>query len=257
MMPIFAVLHMALALYFSIHAVRSGQSLYWIGILFGFPFIGSAVYFFAVYVSAFKMERGARKVAQKALQFVDPSRDLRMAQDEFEATPTAQNQMRLAYALLDAGKNEEAVAAFETCMKTAFFSEDLDVRLGAVRAYIACNRPEQALAQIEAIRRQNSQFREETVAILEARALSLAGRQAEARAAFEEALSRFGSFEVRVEFTIWAIQTGDGALAGRLQAEIDRTMSRWTKATRVLNQPLLQRLKAAYAQAEKPGRSAP
>lgn len=45
-MPIVG-LHIILALFFAIHAVRNGQPLFWLIILFSFPFLGSVVYFLA------------------------------------------------------------------------------------------------------------------------------------------------------------------------------------------------------------------
>ena len=41
-------LHVLVALFFAIHAVRSGQNMYWLFILFVFPLLGSIVYFVVV-----------------------------------------------------------------------------------------------------------------------------------------------------------------------------------------------------------------
>jgi hypothetical protein len=47
-MPIAGLgLHVVIALICAIHAVRSGQPLYWLFVLFAFALLGSAVYFFA------------------------------------------------------------------------------------------------------------------------------------------------------------------------------------------------------------------
>jgi hypothetical protein len=37
--------HMIIAVFFAIHAMRRGQQMYWLWILFVFPFLGSVVYF--------------------------------------------------------------------------------------------------------------------------------------------------------------------------------------------------------------------
>ena len=42
-------LHVLAAIYFAVHAIRSGQSLYWLILLFSFPLLGSVVYFLAIY----------------------------------------------------------------------------------------------------------------------------------------------------------------------------------------------------------------
>ena len=48
-MPLLLGLSFLIAIYFAIHAVRTGQDRYWLFIMFSFPFLGSAVYFFAFF----------------------------------------------------------------------------------------------------------------------------------------------------------------------------------------------------------------
>ena len=59
-------------------------------------------------------------------------------------------------------------------------------------------------------------------------------------------MERFGSFESRAEYAIWAATIGDTATSGRLQIELQRSMERWNRHTRELNKPLLRRLNAAF-----------
>ena len=43
-------LHILVALFFAVHAVRTGRQMYWLLILFSFPLLGSLVYFAAVFL---------------------------------------------------------------------------------------------------------------------------------------------------------------------------------------------------------------
>src|SRR5690242_11183236 len=140
-------LHILVAIFFAIHVVRSGQQMYWLIILFSFPLLGSIVYFVAVYLPNSRLERGARKAVSIAAKALDPTRELREARAAFDYTPTAQNQMRLAAALLDAGQAEEAATNYEACLKGPFAS-DLDMRWGAAQAWLACGRHAQAASQL-------------------------------------------------------------------------------------------------------------
>lgn len=243
-------LHILVAIFFAIHVVRSGQQMYWLIILFSFPLLGSIVYFVAIYLPNSRLERGARKAVSIAAKALDPTRELREARAAFDYTPTAQNQMRLAAALLDAGQAEESATNYEACLKGPFAS-DLDIRWGAAQAWLACGRHAQAASQLQAIRAQDPAFRAEAIALALGRALGGAGRAAEARAEFESALHRFGSFEARAEYAIWAATNGERALASRLDAEIQQAMARWSRHTRELNQATLQRLRAAFAAAAR------
>jgi len=246
-MTVFGVgLHVLVALFFAIHAIRSGQQMYWLMILFLFPGLGSIVYFFAIYLPTLRLGHGARKVASVAVRTLDPGRELREAREAFDYTPTAQNQMRLAAAQLAAGLAEVAAATYETCLQGVFAS-DLEIRFGAANANLACGRAAAAVSHLELIRKTDINFRPEQVALLLAQSLAAAGRNADAKLEFEFALSRFGSFAARAEFAIWAANAGDAALATELNAELRRTMERWNRHTRDLNADLLSRLNAAMS----------
>jgi hypothetical protein len=245
-MPILAVLHLAIALFFAVHAARSGQPLYWLFILFAFPALGSIVYFVVVYLPDSRLHRGARKAVVAASKAIDPTRELRDAQAAYDYTPTAQNQMRLAAAQLEAGRAEEAAFSYEACLKGPF-AADLEIRIGAARAYFACGRSQDAITHLEFIRANDPNFRAEETSLLLAQAFAAAGRPADARREFESALQRFGSFETKAEYVIWAAAAGEHDVASRLKPELQRAMERWTRHTRDLNKPLVRRLNEAYA----------
>jgi hypothetical protein len=247
-MAIFGIgLHVLVALFFAIHAIRNGQQLFWLLILFSFPLLGSVVYFFAIYLPGSGWRHGARKVAKVAVKTLDPSRELREARAAFDYTPTAQNQMRLAAAQLQAGDAAEAANTYEAGLQGPF-AGDLEIRFGAARANFACARGGAAVAHLQQIRQADANFRAEQVSLLLAQALAGAGRQAEAKAEFEFAVARFGSFAARAECLIWAVAAGEQALAAQLRAELLPTIERWNRHTRDINQELLRRLNAAFGQ---------
>lgn len=239
-------LHIVFAVLFAIHAVRTGQQLYWLVILFLFPGLGSIVYFVAVYLPNSGLERGARRAATAAGRALDPTRDLREAREAYEFTPTAQNQMRLAAALLRTGAADEAARNYEACLKGPF-AADPDIQYCAAQAFLESGRADRAIERLEGLKAQDPGFRAEEVMVLLARALAAAGRTTEASAEFERAAASFSSFTVRAEQAIHAWTIGDLATARRLQAELDPLMQRWNRHTRDLNAPLVRRLTAARA----------
>lgn len=240
-------LHTLIALFFAVHVVRSGQQLYWLIILFSFPLLGSVAYFLVIYLPNSRLERGVRQVVSAAARTLDPGKEMREARALFDYTPTVQHQMRLAGALLNAGQADEAVKNYAACLKGPFAS-DLEVRLGAAKAYLACAQPADAIEHLVFIRTTDPNFRAEQLALLMAQAMAAAGRQQEAGAEFASALARFGSFEVRAEYAIWAATTGQQALAAQLQADVQQSMARWSRQTKELNSDLLQKLNAAFEQ---------
>lgn len=237
-------LHVIVALFFAVHAMRSGQQMYWLIILFSFPLLGSLVYFVAIYLPSSRLEVGAKRALAGAAKVLDPTRELRDAQAAYAYTPTAQNQMRLALAQLEAGQANEAALNYEACLKGPF-ANDPEIKYCAARAFVDSGRFAPAIAHLEEIRQGNPHFRPEQIALLFARALHGDGRSNQAHTEFENAVNRFGSFETKAEFAIWAYQVGDSATAASLQAELDQTMQHWSKHNRTMNRDLLLRLAAA------------
>ena len=243
-------LYFALAILCAVHVVRTGQPMYWLMILFAFPILGSIVYFFAVYLPASRLQRGALKAVAAAAKALDPQRDVRAARVAFEETPTAQNQMRLAAALLDAGAAEEAAQAYEAGLNGPF-ANDPEIRFGAARAYVECGRYADALRWLDPLRRERPDYRSEPVALLVARSLAGTGRRAEARAAYAATEERYGTYEAKAEYAIWAYAIGDRVTSARLQAELDKIASRWNALTRELNESAQRRLLAARELAQR------
>jgi hypothetical protein len=238
-------LHILLALLCAVHVVRTGQQLYWLFILFAFPLLGSLVYFFVIYMPNSRLERGAIKAVSAAAKALDPTKDVRLAMADYEETPTAQNQMRLAAALLDAGQAEEAAKLYEGSLRGPF-AADPDLRFGAARAFVESQRYADALPHLQELGETRPDYRPDAVMLLLARCYAGTSRPADARQTFERAVERFGTFEARAEYAIWALATGDAAAAARMQSEIDKITARWNAMNRELNDPVMRRLKAAH-----------
>ncbi len=245
-------LHVLIALLCAVHAVRNGQPLYWLFILFAFPLLGSLVYLFVVVLPHSKLQRGALKAVSVASRAMDPAKDVRAARAEFELTPTAQNQMRLAVALLDGGAPAEAADLYEGALKGPF-ANDPDLRLGAARAYVDCQRFADALPHIQELRSTRPDYSPDAIALLMAKCHAGVGRAPEARAEFEGVVSRFGTFEAHAEYAIWALGAGDTPLVTRLLADIEGITRRWNPMARELNEPVMRRLKAAQELAKQRG----
>lgn len=251
-MPIAGLgLHILLALFCAVHVVRTGQQLYWLIILFSFPLLGSLVYFFVIYLPNSRLERSALRAVSAAAKAMDPNREVREARAAFDETPTAQNQMRLAAALLEVGDAQGSAKAYESCLQGPFAS-DPDIRWGAARAFTECQRYADALGHLEFIRSTRADFRPDSIALLMARCYAGLARAAEARQAFEAALARHATFEAHAEYAIWALAIGDNATAERLLAETEKISRRWNSLTRELNDPVVRRLRAAQTLARKP-----
>lgn len=246
-MPIVGLgLHFAIALFFAIHAVRTRRQTYWLFVLFSFPILGSIVYFVAEYLPQTRVERHARMAGRALQKALDPGREVREARREFDLTPTAHNQMRLATALLDAGQVGEAVQQFDACLGGPF-AGDAQVILGAARANLAHGQPAAAIALLEPLQAKQPRLRADEVGLVLGRAYAACSRHGDAGAQFENVVERFGSLEARVELALWALGTGQEALAQRELKELEHARRHMPKHSRGLNQDLFKRLDEAVA----------
>lgn len=246
-MPFLGIgLHVIVALFFAVHVVRTGRPMYWLMILFMFPLLGSVVYFLAEFLPHSRLDRTARKAGVAIQKGLNPGRDLREAQRAFDLTPTAHNQMRLAEALLDAGKIAEAVEQYDACLSGPF-AGDAEICAGAARAKLANNQPQDAIKLLATVREKHPGFRPEQVGLLTGEAFEAAGRIEEAGAEYEQMVQRFASIEARVHLALWAIAQGRRAVAERELVEIGHARKHMTKYTRDLHRDLFSRLDAASA----------
>lgn len=235
--------HVIIALFFAVHVVRSGQPMYWLIMLFMFPLLASIVYFFAIYLPNSRLQHGAKSAMTSAVKVLDPQRGIREAQAAFDELPTAQNQLRLAEAQLELGFPEEAAKNYEACLKGPFASS-LEIKFGAARALVECQRFQEAIVHLEAIQSIDQLFRPAAVLLLLARSYAGTGRNTEAKFLFKSGLTRFGTFETRAEYLIWALSTKDTKTAAWLQTELDQITRKWTPQTSKLNAPIMDRIKA-------------
>ncbi len=243
-MPLLGLVHILIAIYFAVHAVRTGRELYWLFVLFMFPMLGSLVYFAAIYLPQSRLERSLGKAAGAVRRSLDPGRALREAHQAFDLTPTAHNQTQLARAMLDAGMYAQAVEQFDACLRGPF-SGDPEIRFAAAQARLANNQADTAIGALLELRKSHPTFREEQVMVLLARCYAAADKHMDAGALFGEAVTRFPSIEMRAEYAMWALSRRDQVLADAQLKELNHSRKHMSKYTLSLHQDTFKRLDAA------------
>lgn len=243
-------LHVIVAIYFAIHAVRNQQNLYWLLLLFAFPGLGSVVYFFAIYLPSLRQTRGARVATRAITQLVDPNRAVREARADFDRAPTVDHRMRLGAALLDAGDAREALEHYQAAASGPFASDPVLLQ-GLARAQLATGDAGAAQATLERLFTAAPQARQQPdPALLYARALAATDADG-TRDAFERALTCASDAAPRCLYADWlAAQPAeaDRERARALYADIVHDAKHWPRHAREHNREWLQRAQAALAQ---------
>lgn len=241
-MPIAGLgLHILIALCFAVHALRTGQDKYWLFILFMFPLFGSLVYAVAIWLPEVRHSHAGRRVVAGVQRAIDPGRELREAQDAFDLAATADNRLRLAEALLEAGRPTEAVQQFRAAMRHVHSGDPtMQVRLAA--ALLESGDAAAARDELEALRRAHPQFRSPEGHLIYARALAAAGERERAREEFEALVVYYAGFEARARYAEVLLQWGEASAARGLAETALKHAARMPKYSRRMNAEWLKQL---------------
>ena len=229
-------LHVLAAIYFAVHAIRSGQGLYWLILLFSFPLLGSFVYFGDLLPESPQL---ARRASGHPLRQAThgPGRDLRNARAELARTPTVQNRVRTGITLLDAGQAEEARTLLEQAASSPL-GDDPYILTGLARARLDSGQPALAAETLDGLFARHPDVRrkpEQT--LLYAQALA-AAQAPGTRAAFERAVECGNDAAARCLYAEWLMaqpQPDDREQARSLFASIIDDAQHWSRHARSHN----------------------
>ena len=245
-MPFVGLVHLAIACFFGIDAIRAGRPIYWLFVLFAFPLLGSVVYFFAIYLPGMRYTRGGIKAARAVQTLVDPNRELREATQEFDRTPTAYNRARLGGALLAKGRPGEAVAHYAEAASGPYAS-DISFLRGLAFAQLAHGQPAEAAATLQRLFAAHPDQHRGELAIAHAEALALA-RSPDAGAAFAALITSDDTTEARCKYGRFLQAQGDAAGARAAYQTVLRNAEHGHHHSRELNREWIDAAKAGLKQ---------
>jgi hypothetical protein len=241
-MPFALGLHVIIAILFASHVIRTGQDKYWLMILFAFPGIGSLVYALTIWLPEARHSRAGRQVLRGATKLLDPSRELREAQEQLDIAATADNRLRLAEALLNYGRASEAVVQYQAAL-VGVHAGDPGIRVRLAHALVDAGKPQAAREDLEALIRQHPEFKSPEGHLVYARALAALDERPKAREEFEVLVGYYAGLEARARYAQALLAWGDGPRLRDLLAEADKTIKRMPGAARDINREWIDVLK--------------
>jgi len=241
-MPIAGLgLHVLVAIFFAVHAVRTGQDRYWLMILFMAPLLGSLVYALAIWLPDVRHSRAGQQVLRGVRDLVDPERELRAAQDACDTVASADNRLRLANALLARGRATEAAVQFRAAMSHVH-RDDPAIHVQLARALLESGDAAAAREELEALRRVHPRFDSQDGHLCYARALAELGERDAARHEFEALIGCCAGFEPRARLAEALRQWGERDAAQALAAASMKQARRLPKYARRMNHEWIGRL---------------
>jgi hypothetical protein len=204
-----------------VHVVRTGQEIYWIFIIVMLPGLGALIYLLAVLLPQVAGGPRAQRFGAVARARIDPHRDYREAASALRQTPTVHNQMRLAKAAADLGRNAEAERLYAQAAQ-GIHADDPVLLLGRAHALLELGRPGEALASLERLGEDADNGRTPQAALALARAYEGLGREAEAETAYRWAVERLPGLEGMGRLAAFLARTSRSAEAREILTEMDR-----------------------------------
>ncbi len=247
-MPIAGLgLHVLIAIFFATHVVRSGQDRYWLWILFMFPLLGSLVYALTIWLPDARHSRQGQQVARGLRQLIDPSRDLREAQEALDIADTPANRLRLADALSGAGRASEAVAQYQTVL-SGIYANDPAITVRLAGALLDAGKPMDAHECLARLIRERPDFKSPEGHLIFARAVAALGDRTKAREEFEVLVGYFAGLEARARYAGFLLSWDDRVRAKALVEESLKLAGRMPSYARDMNKPWLAELKRFESQ---------
>lgn len=247
-MPFLGIgLHVAIAVFFAAHALRNGHDRYWLMILFAFPGLGSLVYALVIFLPSLRHSRHGRQLERGVRRALDPTRELRQAQHAFEDAATTDNRLRLADALLHAGRASEAATQYESCLR-GIHQGDADIQVRLARALLESGHATAARELLDSLIARRPDFRSQDGHITYARAVAAEGNRAKAREEFDALLEYANGFEAHAFYASLLVEWGDTRRAQSVCETVITRVKRMPGYARGLHKAEIAQLKQLHAQ---------
>ena len=240
-------LHVLIAVYFATHVVRTGQERFWLMVLFAFPGLGSLVYALTVWLPQVRHAPEARAVSNGVRRILEPDRELRLAQEAFEDSPTVAHRLRLGDAQLAKGRADEAVVHFERAA-TGVHEDDPAIQVKLAEGWLASGRAAEARQLLDDVIRRHPSFRSPLGHLVYARAVAAEGDREKARLEFDTLTGYSGDLEVHAEYADTLLRWGDEAHAREICEKALVRLKRMPAYNRRLYRDASTRMKKVLAE---------
>lgn len=243
-------LHVLVALYFATHAIRSGQDRYWFMILFAFPLLGSVAYALAIWMPQARHAPEVQAAARGMQRILDPDRELRLAQEAFDDSPTVANRLRLGDALLAKARPAEAAAHFESAAR-GVHGDDPDIQVRLAESWLASERAADARRLLDDVITRHPAFRSPRGHLIYARAVAAEGDRAKARMEFDALTEYSGDLDVHAEYASTLLGWGEVAEARDVCEKALARLRRMPSYNRRLYRDAIARMRKVLAETRR------
>jgi hypothetical protein len=224
MIPLFGLM-LLIQVGLCVHAVRTGQNMFWLWVILLMGPVGVLVYIVVVLLPDLMGGTTARRLGKAARDTLDPTRAYRQAKAACDDAPTVANRMRLANAASALGRHAEAEALFREAAQ-GIHADDPAILLGWANALIELRRYSEALPLLDKLGEDPDKGRTPAAALALGRTYEGLGRASEADTAYQWAAGRLPGLEGLARYAAFLAHTGRRDEAQDILKEIDSRLAR-------------------------------
>lgn len=184
---------------FIVHVLRNDRPIYWAFIIFFFPMIGSAVYFFTEVLPELRGSPKARSTMREIRRSIDPTADLRALEQQHKLAGSIDSARHLANELIAAGQYDKAISHYREVL-TGMYENDPDLLLGLAEAQFGNQDFGGAKETLERLAAENPHFKSAQGHLLYARALEKCGDLRNALEEYAAVTAYFAGAEARCRY---------------------------------------------------------
>jgi hypothetical protein len=215
-----------------VHLMRRGGNPLWVTALIFLPVVSAIAYFFVEILPGLGQNRHVRTARAKAVAALDPERELRSARDALDLADTAANRLRVAEALAELGRHEEAIPLYRESIRMTAGDADTRTQGKLASSLYETGQASEALALLNAIPEALGQSEKDRQQLLRAKILEHLGRTDEALVLYGDVVTRMPGEEARCRYAALLIAQGWDRKALIVLEEVEQRMKRMDRQQR-------------------------
>jgi hypothetical protein len=222
-----------------VHVIKTGRNQIWIWVLALLSYAGIIAYVAAELIPELLNSRATRRTVRGVKKALDPEAQLRQLAQRAEIGGGVDARQRHAEELLRLGRHQEAVEEYRRTLQ-GLYEHDPNLMLGLARAQFGARQPAEARATLDALIKNNPDFRSADGHLLYARALEGEGQTSRALDEYKTLAGYYPGAEATVRYARLLRKEGQEAPAAEAlrallaqaavaPAHYRRTQDEWLK----------------------------
>lgn len=191
----------------TVHVLLTRRPLFWLLLLWILPGVGVAVYILVELLPDLQRGRSVARLGSELTTAVSPDRQLRRLEEELEISDTVRNRQMLGHAYVSAGRYDQAIEMYRSCLK-GIFVDDPPILLAMAEAQFLNEAFGEAIETVARLEKTDADFRPLERRMLKAKLFEALGRRDKALVEYEFLANRYTGEEARCRYALLLMRAG-------------------------------------------------